>query len=93
MSKQLKEDQDGTVWYGGPPPHVGWWNASKGNDPEVWRWWDGKYWSVMALPHLDAKKAGLAAKTRTKEQGRVRWRYRYPENARVPRVNPNKVPL
>ena len=37
------------IWHSGPPPHVGWWNASfdfvKGNND--WRWWDGKCWSIV----------------------------------------------
>jgi hypothetical protein len=28
------------IWHKGPPPHVGWWNASLFRESGIWRWWN-----------------------------------------------------
>lgn len=75
------------TWHSGPPPHIGWWNASTIKDPAAWRWWNGEVWSRAAYPHQTAayaaKEAACASDTRS-----VEWTDYYPVNARVPRVDP-----
>lgn len=82
------------VWNNGPPPHIGWWNASSdtGNAPETFSWWNGFRWSLGTQPDKDAKDAAIRAKElRDPEDERlVRWTDYYPENARVPRIDPRK---
>lgn len=38
-----------TSWRSGPPPCVGWWNASTRRDPQVRRYWNGKRWSRCVM--------------------------------------------
>lgn len=76
------------TWHRGPPPHIGWWNASKWSRGNVWRWWDGEKWSYGVLsdePHSEvARRADLKSTT----SHDVWWSDYYPENARVPRIAP-----
>lgn len=77
------------VWRKGPPPHVGWWNASVQRDHEAWRWWDGKRWSNAAFKGDRPKSvAEMAATPSGWGEGRVEWTDYWPKNARVPRVAP-----
>ncbi len=76
-------------WHSGPPPHVGWWNANSIESIELWRWWDGRYWSAPVRRDESLEAASLAASRRGPGHvSYVKWRYYYPEGARVPRVNP-----
>lgn len=34
-----------TTWRKDPPPHIGWWPASRTRDPAVFRYWNGTAWS------------------------------------------------
>lgn len=79
-------------WHSGPPPHVGWWNASAGDYEEIWRWWDGECWSDPAYSTQDADVAQWSAlcPARYSAQSRIRWTTYWPENARVPRIDPRK---
>lgn len=78
------------VWNAGPPPHVGWWNASISQDENAWRWWDGVQWSRSAMPGETAKLAGSQARRQPMGNAEdMEWCDYYPENARVPRVDPN----
>ena len=76
------------VWHSGPPPHVGWWNASVLEVEDFWRWWDGQAWSRIAQEYNDAVYAGMQASMATTSQQGIRWTDYYPANARVPRVKP-----
>ena len=80
-----KEDRE---WHSGPPPHIGWWNASTNADPNNWRWWNGTAWSTfctenMSLPSI----ARLAAHIEFNKQC-IKWTDYWPANARVPRIDP-----
>ena len=75
------------VWHSGAPPHVGWWNANKSKNTNLWRWWDGEAWSHFVHRDADADMAAVMAMRKTIETG-ICWSDYYPENARVPRVNP-----
>lgn len=76
------------VWRDGPPPHIGWWNASLIKDVDAWRWWNGVGWSEACFPEYGAKEAALNAKEIMPYLGEIFWTDYWPENARVPRINP-----
>lgn len=79
-------------WHKGPPPHVGWWNASLGIDKTVWRWWDGSQWSYGAYPTCSVTQAARAADCKLDTAiAAIKWTHYYPENARVPRIDPRKA--
>ena len=75
-------------WNKGPPPHVGWWNASKSRNPAVWRWWDGRCWSEWCFPHGTIDYVAEAANTIDVSGLPLEWTDYWPANARVPRVKP-----
>ena len=74
-------------WYGGPPPHIGWWNAGMFDDPEIWRWWDGAFWSLGVHCSAPGFMAAETAERKTKSAS-IYWTDYYPSNARVPRIAP-----
>lgn len=76
------------IWHKGPPPHVGWWNASINREPNRWRWWDGKKWSVSVTSRYKVKSAAYWAGVQSIFDGDVEWTDYWPENARVARVDP-----
>ena len=79
-------------WHSGPPPHIGWWNASfYFNDPDSWRWWDGLNWSCAAYKTLSASAASGLAATQLNPPDVIYWRHYYPKNACVARINPNET--
>lgn len=75
------------VWHKGPPRFIGWWNASIHKDEECWRWWDGSAWSEAAYEEYSPGLACLTA-SKTKPNKKVEWTDYWPENARVPRLDP-----
>jgi hypothetical protein len=76
------------VWHSGAPPHIGWWNASRCNQKNEWRWWDGEAWSLITCDYDHAVVAADCAKIAADYQYTIEWTDYYPENARVPRINP-----
>ncbi|VVE12169.1 hypothetical protein PCA20602_02690 [Pandoraea capi] len=82
------------TWHKGPPPHVGWWLARPflSRDGGLWRWWNGEYWSVGAGDTAGAvvieSAASIPSAWPTNE---LEWTDYWPENARVPRIDPNEV--
>ena len=81
------------IWKNGPPPHIGWWNASSVMDDRAWRWWNGEYWSVRANPEDSREQVKIKAKTRSRITNEViQWTDYWPENARVPRAAPRFAP-
>ncbi len=77
-------------WHKGPPPYIGWWNASSGRCSTHWRWWDGKQWSVIVFSKEPAHlAAAISAYPCAKSQAPfIEWTDYYPANARVPRIAP-----
>lgn len=75
-------------WRKGPPPHIGWWNASNAKVLNVWRWWNGEQWSVAAYPEYASTDIARVARRPDAYQERIEWSDYYPEAARVPRVAP-----
>jgi hypothetical protein len=88
----MKSPNNPVYWHAGPPPHIGWWNASVCSDLEAWRWWDGTRWSKAAYPDefWGLEEIQMWAETPASEehQQRVRWTHLWPDNALVPRINP-----
>ena len=75
------------TWKSGPPPSIGWWNASRDRNEGSWRWWNGRYWSIPVHHGKSARTAGERASTESTaaRQGQVLWTTYYPANARVAR--------
>lgn len=76
-------------WHKGAPPHVGLWKASETTNVSQWRWWDGKSWSVWCSS-TDSKRTvredlGRASLFHNHD---IKYRYDWPTNARVARINP-----
>lgn len=80
------------TWHKGPPPHVGWWNASVCQDITAWRWWDGACWSAVVRPFMSAHEVLRRARIKTSTSALMAWSDYWPENARVPRIDPRKEP-
>jgi len=79
-------------WHKGPPPHVGWWNASLYKNPRVWRWWDGDCWSFPAFMNDSPQAAShFANQISANSLSDIEWTHYYPTNARVPRIDPRKA--
>lgn len=79
------------TWHSGPPPHIGWWNASNRQDPTAWRWWDGSCWSLACRPDVSIEGVKFLSKRKARlHDPTIQWTDYYPENARVPRTDPRK---
>lgn len=82
------------VFRRGPPPHVGWWltkwSAILSGNTEAWRWWNRNNWSCVAFESDSPDVVVACARTKTGALTRngVEWSDYWPENARVPRVDP-----
>lgn len=76
------------TWHSGPPPHIGWWNASTHKNKEFWRWWSGERWSI-GVHNMESSHCAMtwAYFLLTGEKG-VQWTNYWPTNGRVPRINP-----
>ena len=66
----------GAVWHSGPPPHVGWWPASRNRYLRSLRWWNGAAWSDAAYPEHTAVAAARWAAFTAYRQGSIEWRDR-----------------
>jgi len=60
-------------WKKGPPPSIGWWPSSVYSNDGLYRWWDGKYWSVPTTLYFSAIEAANRAATRSIGQADIRW--------------------
>ena len=91
--KYLTKVEAEREWHSGPPPHVGWWNASQTKHNESWRWWNGSSWSMDVHQNDGSAWAGGHAMwVETAEiNAIIKWTDYWPENARVPRINPKTV--
>ena len=94
IDKILKTEDD-REWHSGPPPYIGWWNASRNEapDPDTWRWWDGKHWSYFVFedddPLMVGKMVEQMAVGHYQPINGIMWTDYWPENARVPRIDPS----
>ena len=83
--------KDDREWHSGPPPHIGWWNASyyNGHNRNMsWRWWNGEYWSHLVFPFDSIVMVGISSGEFDDYQDKIEWSDYWPENARVPRIDP-----
>jgi hypothetical protein len=78
-------------WHKGPPPHVGWWNASVVEVHDAWRWWNGEFWSNVVYSAAGVRRIEERAAQKFYRQKDVRWTDYYPRNARVPRIDPARL--
>lgn len=96
--KSVVETLKPRTWHEGPPPFPGWWNATdlaeehrEAPPLEFWRWWNGEHWSRVAFDDDRIADVVAAADAPHEHPLPVAWCDYWPENARVPRVNPNEV--
>ena len=85
MSKQ--------TWYKGYPPFTGWWCTKLGPVTNIWRWFDAdkQAWSVAMHEAYSAEYvAPYAAIEAPTKPNLIEWTDYWPENARVPRVDPRE---
>lgn len=89
LSKHVnRESKNGKLfWHKGPPPHVGWWQASNFEYSGAWRWWDGEAWSCAV--NYKATRAHVVRNANVRSDATdIKWTDHYPANARVPRYDP-----
>lgn len=78
------------IWHKGPPPHIGWWlTRNTKREEREWRWWNGTRWSVYCLEGETGKDGNLPT---SRHLSSICWSDYWPENARVPRIDPRKEP-
>jgi hypothetical protein len=73
-------------WHKGPPPSIGWWPASIERDPEVFRWWNGEWWSIDAYQSNSEKYAEQLANRKALWQHSIEWTTRpkwWPERSKT----------
>lgn len=86
---EVVEVPTGRTWRKGPPPHAGWWNASRSRDTEVWRWWNGARWSADAFSEMGAYMAAdIAGMPSIEHPAQIEWSDYWPENAGIERSAP-----
>lgn len=85
----VESTKDRRVWYSGPPPFVGWWNASNRLAETLWRWWDGEYWSVVVLEGDQLDTVAYCGGIADQLPGDLMWNDYWPEDAVCPRFDPN----
>jgi len=82
------------TWNKGFPPHTGWWNASVIRSDLIWRWFDAEtqQWGQACSEESSKKHLRLAARTPVSQEDndQMEWTDYWPENSRVPRIDPMK---
>lgn len=68
-------------------PHEGWWLTSR-DGATCWRWWDGSLWSIGAFDNDSADYADFVASVKSCRQAEIAWTWYWPEDGRIPRINP-----
>ena len=81
------------TWHKGPPPFVGWWKTKwERTDGINWRWWNGELWSKCALyDDYILTVMDKANKPSNFLPDEILWSDYWPENARVPRIDPRMI--
>lgn len=78
-------------WHSGHPPHIGWWQASLGGQRrDMWRWWDGQFWSKQCTSQLPAQAAAINMQRHEEMnyQRTILWNDYWPDDGRCVRVDP-----
>lgn len=74
-------------WRKGPPPSIGWWPASVVKSPDVFRWWNGKCWSIASFRNTPLEQVRKRAQHADKAaQHLIRWTDRpawWPERSKT----------
>lgn len=83
----MESTEQKRVWHSGPPPHVGWWQASGSRNPQLWRWWNGTNWSLPVMKDYCDEWLQEAVKSPTVLMN-ILWNDYWPADARVPRLAP-----
>lgn len=66
------------VWQSGPPPNVGWWPASIGDDVRVLRFWNGEFWSDWVVPYSSIQQVEMrCCHEALSPQSEIRWAQRW----------------
>lgn len=73
--ERLRSDETRLEWMSGPPPSVGWWNASTHGWCDAYRWWDGNWWSEAAIPSDTAERAAELARSLEYGTTWIKWRH------------------
>lgn len=63
------------TWHAGPPPSEGWWNASRTNDRNLFRHWDGTRWSRGARPGAPTAFIGTQRSQPAPREDELSWRH------------------
>lgn len=94
MTQRIQEStEEKRIWHNGPPPHIGWWNASVHECPMIWRFWTGEAWTNSITPRMICPDSVEGLGIRCGDwQARIKWNDYWPENARVPRIDPRISP-
>lgn len=95
--EKTKEKKVVTEFFDRPPPFVGWWLTTDTDMPyplekgvykrAYWRWWNGSAWSVSVYSD-DTSIFVEYCSGITNSFGEFAWSWYWPENPRVPRINP-----
>lgn len=79
-----------TIWHKGKPPHVGWWMIKAFGLKQSWSWFDGEKWGGFVWCTHNSEIAEIITNSYEFPIGFFEWCNYWPENARVPRINPNE---
>lgn len=60
-------------WRSDKPKKPGWYPASKQNDVKVWRFYDGRYWSMLVYPSDTSRQVNDRVRLRALGQDRIQW--------------------
>ena len=80
-------------WHKGFPPHTGWWYTKFDQCIYFWRWFDAENqtWSVGVPDTYTPEQAARWAAQKGAIQTSIEWSNYWPENARVPRIDPRRT--
>lgn len=84
LLKTANADLDDFISYTGDPPCVGWFHTPTTEEPHIWRWWNGKHWSV-AIGEKESINVVSFLATFPEADPDIHWTNYWPKNARVPR--------
>lgn len=59
--REITVHGDDRPWNTGNPPAQGWYEASVQRKPRLYRWWNGKNWSVFSLRTMGRFQAAVRA--------------------------------
>ena len=85
---KVESEQGEREWHSGPPPHIGWWNASNIKNLGAWRWWNGSSWSWLEY-ECSSDLATIGQTVNVTSNKSFKWTDYWPENARVQRIDPS----